>query len=242
MQAVADRCLPIALELGGKSPIIVTEDADFDTALDAVIGGIFYNAGQMCSATGRLIMQEAIAPAFIEALVARAKALNVGSPFAADTLMGPITTRAQFDKIGTYLEHGRTSGLDCLTGGETPTDRPGNFHTPTIYRDVPHDHRLWREEIFGPVLTTTTYRTDDEALQIANDTAFGLVGSVICADPDRATRLCNGIEAGQIWLNTPQIVYPDSAWGGFKASGIGRELGPWGLAGFQGVKHITAPT
>ena len=120
-------------------------------------------------------------------------------------------------------------------------DGQGNFIKPTIFRNVPHDNPIWSEEIFGPVLATTTFRTDEEALRIANDTHYGLVGSVICGDQTRGNILCDGIEAGQIWLNTPQIVYPDSAWGGFKSSGIGRELGPWGLSGFQGVKHVTSP-
>lgn len=155
--------------------------------------------------------------------------------------MGPITTRAQFLKIREYLDRARADGLDCVAGGDALTEGPGNFIAPTLYRNVPHDNRIWREEIFGPVLATTTFRTDAEALRIANDTDYGLVGSVVCGDPDRGRALCDGIEAGQIWLNTPQIVYPDSAWGGFKASGIGRELGPWGLAGYQGVKHVTAP-
>ncbi|NVO57432.1 aldehyde dehydrogenase family protein [Rhodobacteraceae bacterium B1Z28] len=241
MQAVSKRCLPIALELGGKSPIIVTEDADLDTALDCVLGGVFYNAGQMCSATSRLMVHESLEAKLIEGLAERAKGMRVSSPFDEGCEMGPITTRAQFTKIREYLDGARADGLTCVAGGDALADGPGNFIAPTIYRNVPHDNRIWREEVFGPVLATTTFRSDEEAIRIANDTHYGLVGSVVCADPARGNALCDGIEAGQIWYNTPQIVYPDSAWGGFKASGIGRELGPWGLSGFQGVKHVTSP-
>lgn len=241
MKSVSDRCMPIALELGGKSPIVVMEDADLDTALDCITGGIFFNAGQMCSATSRLIVHENLEPALIEALAERAKAIPVGSPFEAETEMGPITTRAQYRKVCDYLATAKADGLDCVAGGAALNNTAGNFVAPTIYRNVPTDNPVWREEIFGPVLATTTFRTDEEALQIANDTSYGLVGSVVGADPVRTKTLADGIEAGQIWCNTPQVVYPDSAWGGFKSSGIGRELGPWGLSGFQGVKHITSP-
>lgn len=239
MQAIAPRCLPVALELGGKSPIIVTEDADVDHAVDCILGGIFYNAGQMCSATSRLIISKAIEPALIDALVAKTNAIRVASPFADRCEMGPITTRAQFDRVMQFLGIAKDSGLTCLTGGHALPETRGLFIAPTIYRNVPHDSPIWRDEIFGPVLATTVADSDEAALDIANDTEFGLVGTVVSGDPDRAAHLADRIQAGQIWVNTPQIVYPDSAWGGFKASGIGRELGPWGLSGYQGVKHIT---
>ena len=241
MQAVSKRCLPIALELGGKSPIIVTEDADLETAVEAVLGGVLFNAGQICSATSRLIVHADIEAALIDGLIARFNAIQVSSPYDDGCDMGPITIRQQFNTVRRYLDRARADGLDCVTGGDVVADGPGNFIQPTIYRNVPFDNPIWLEEIFGPVLVTTTFRTDEEALRLANDTHYGLVGSVICRNPTRGNILCDGIEAGQIWLNTPQIVYPDSAWGGFKSSGIGRELGPWGLSGFQGVKHVTSP-
>ncbi len=185
MKAVSDRCLPIALELGGKSPIIVTEDADFDTALESVMGGVLYNAGQMCSATSRLIVHENIEARFMEALIERTKAHAVGSPFEVDTMMGPITTRAQFEKIQTYFQSAREAKLDCVAGGGVIGGTGGNFLQPTIYRNVPRDHLIWKEEVFGPVLATTTFKTDKEAVQLANDTHYGLVGSVMCGDPAR---------------------------------------------------------
>jgi betaine-aldehyde dehydrogenase len=237
MEAVAARCLPISLELGGKSSIIVTADADIDQAVGCIMGGIFFNAGQMCSATSRLIVHRSLEPRLIDALVERARALKVGSPFDDGTEMGPITTNAQCHKVLWMIEEAKSDGLDCLTGGKA-IDREGFFVAPTIFRNVPKDHMLWRDEIFGPVLVSTTVSSDEEAIRLANDTHYGLVGSVVSGDWDRAKLIADQIMAGQVWINTPQIVYPDSAWGGFKQSGIGRELGPWGLSGYQGVKHI----
>lgn len=242
MRAVSDRCLPIALELGGKSPILVTEDADLNQAVDCILGGAFFNAGQMCSATARLIVAKPLERDLIEALVDRTRAIKVAPPSEEGCEMGSITTRAQYDKVLGLLDAARADGLDCLTGGGK-TDHPaGQFIAPTIFRDVPRDHPIWRQEIFGPVLATTTVASDDEALAVANDTGYGLVGSVVSGDWTRAKTIADRIEAGQVWINTPQVVYPDSAWGGFKSSGIGRELGPWGLSGYQGVKHILSPS
>lgn len=237
MEAAASRCLPISLELGGKSPIVVTADADIDQAVDCIMGGVFYNAGQMCSATSRLIVDKSIEPRLIEALVEKTRKLRVGSPFEDGAEMGPITTSAQCHKVLWMIEEGKSDGLDCIIGGRA-IDRDGHFVQPTIFRDVPQDHTIWRDEIFGPVLATTSVSSDEEAIAVANDTHFGLVGSVVSGDWSRAKRIADRIEAGQIWINTPQVVYPDSAWGGFKQSGIGRELGPWGLSGYLGVKHI----
>lgn len=241
MEAVAARCLPVALELGGKSAIVVTADADIDHAVDCVMGGIFFNCGQMCSATSRLIVDRAVEDRLVEALVAAARRLRLGSPFEDDTEMGPITTRAQYLKVQWMIEEAKSDGLDCVTGGGVIERGAGQFVEPTIFRDVPHDHAIWREEIFGPVLATTAVGSDEEAIAAANDSRFGLVGSVVSGDWMRGKAIADRIEAGQVWINTPQIVYPDSAWGGFKASGIGRELGPWGLAGYQGIKHILSP-
>ncbi len=239
MEAIASRCLPLSLELGGKAPIIVTEDVVIDHAVDCIIGGIFFNAGQMCSATSRLLVHRSIESDLIEALIAKTESLVTASPFAETCDMGPMTTRAQYSKVREYLARAQADGLECVTGGFGP-EATGNFVPPTIYRNVPHDNPIWIEEIFGPVLTTTRFETDEEALTLANATEYGLVGTVVSDDEARARTLANGIEAGQIWVNTPQVVYPESAWGGFKSSGIGRELGPWGLAGYQGVKHITS--
>jgi betaine-aldehyde dehydrogenase len=239
MAAAAARCLPVSLELGGKSPIVVFADAELDHAVDCIAAGIFFNAGQMCSATSRLIVEASVAPALLDRLAERAKGLRVGSPFAAGTDMGPITTRPQFEKVLRFLDQARADRLEPLSGGEGGTEAGGLFVQPSVYADVPTSSFLWREEIFGPVLAVRSFRTEAEAIELANDSDYGLVATVVSGDPARAERVAASIDAGHVWINSLQVIFPNTAWGGFKASGIGRELGPWGLSAFLGVKHLT---
>lgn len=241
MAAAAQRCVPVALELGGKSPIVVLADAPLDEAADLVMGGIYFNCGQMCSATSRLIVDARIADSLLERLVAKTRALKVDSPFADGTDMGPMTTETQFRSVRAVFDRARADGLACLVGGHV-LERDGFFVAPTIYDEVPVDNPVWRAEIFGPVLAVRRFRTEAEALALANDTDYGLAASVVGGDVAAAEALAARIEAGHIWVNTPQVPYVQSAWGGFKASGIGRELGPWGMDAFLGVKHITVPS
>ena len=152
-----------------------------------------------------------------------------------------MTTSTQHSKVLSYLDQAHKEGLDCVTGGGIVEGLECYFIQPTIYWNVPEESALWSEEIFGPVLCTTTFATEREAIQIVNDSNYGLVGSIASRDWTIAKRISAQIEAGQIWINTPQIAYLDSAWGGFKSSAIGRELGPWGMVGYQGVKHILSP-
>jgi betaine-aldehyde dehydrogenase len=238
MAAAAARCLPVSLELGGKSPIVVFADAEIEHAVDCIAGGIFFNAGQMCSATSRLIVEAGAAPALLDRLAERARALKVGSPFTEGTEMGPITTRPQFDKIGRFLDRARAERLECIAGGETGAG-PGFFVQPSVYADVPTASFLWRDEIFGPVLAARTFGTEAEAIGMANDSDYGLVATVVSGDAARAERVAARIDAGHVWINSLQVIFPNTAWGGFKASGIGRELGPWGLSTYYGVKHVT---
>ena len=238
MAAAARGCVPVALELGGKSPIVVFADADIEAAVGYVMNGIFYNCGQMCSATSRLIVERSAAPAVLDRLVERTKALAVGPPFEPASRMGPLTTRPQYEKILKTFDQARADGLDCLCGG-AGLGSEGFFAAPTIYADVPRENPVWREEIFGPVLAARSFETEAEAIALANDTAFGLVATVVSGDADRAERIAAEIDAGHIWINSMQVIFPEAAWGGFKASGIGRELGPWGLNAFLGVKHLT---
>ena len=240
MGAASARCVPVSLELGGKSPIVVFADADPEQAVDCIIGGIFYNCGQMCSATSRLLLEKRAASAVLERLVERTRALRVGSPFADGTEMGPLTTEPQYRKVLAAFERARDDGLRCLAGGHPLTQGEGFFVAPTIYADVPTDNVVWREEIFGPVLAVRTFDSEAEAVALANDSDYGLVATVVSGDPQRADRVAAQIDAGHIWINSLQVIFPHTAWGGFKASGIGRELGPWGLHSFLGVKHITA--
>jgi betaine-aldehyde dehydrogenase len=237
MAAAAARCLPVSLELGGKSPIVVFADAEIGHAVDCIAGGIFFNAGQMCSATSRLIVEAGIAPALLDRLAERARSLRVGPPFEGAE-MGPITTRPQFEKVGRFLDQARAERLECLAGGEAGAG-DGFFVQPSVYADVPVSSFLWREEIFGPVLAVRTFRSEAEAIELANDSDYGLVATVVTGDPARAESVAARIDAGHVWINSLQVIFPNTAWGGFKASGIGRELGPWGLSSFLGVKHLT---
>ena len=240
MAAAAQGVKSVGLELGGKSPILVFADADLDQAIECVVGGIFFNAGQMCSATSRLLVERSIAVRLIEGVVAAARALQHGDPLDEATTLGPMTMKAQYDKVLSYIARGRQEGLRLLTGGGRPSGaNHGWFIEPTIFDDVPVESALWREEIFGPVLCIRTFDSEAEAIALANDCDFGLVATVISADPARANRVADALEAGHVWVNSPQIIFVETSWGGFKASGIGRELGPWGLSAYLEVKHTT---
>jgi betaine-aldehyde dehydrogenase len=240
MAAAATGPKSVGLELGGKSPIIVFADADLDQAIECVIGGIFFNAGQMCSATSRLLVERSLAPRLIDGIVAAARALKPGDPLDETTQLGPLTTRAQYDKVKDYIAKGRASGLKLLTGGGRPAGlERGWFVEPTIFSDVEPSNPLWREEIFGPVLCLASFRDEEEAVALANDSAFGLVATVIGSDVERNERVADALEAGHVWINSPQMIFVETSWGGFKASGIGRELGPWGLSAYLEVKHAT---
>ena len=238
MRAAAAQCRPVTLELGGKSAIVVFDDCQVDQALDWIIAGITWNAGQMCSATSRLLVQDGIAEALLPRLRQALAALRVGNPLEQEVDMGPLTSQAQWLKVAGYFATAREEGLECLTGG-TVLDREGWFVSPTLYVDVPEDSRLWREEIFGPVLCARRFASEAEAIAQANDSRFGLVATVCSADLDRAERVADALEVGHVWINSVQAVFVETSWGGTKASGIGRELGPWGLAGYQSVKHVT---
>jgi len=241
MKKVAEDVKNIGLELGGKSPIIVFDDADLDLAARLVDEGIFYNCGQCCNATGRLLVQEGIAPKLIECLKEIAERKIIGDPSNRDAQMGPQTSEAQYRTVMGYLEAAKEEGLNLLTGGGRAEGfDKGYFVQPTIYTDVPEDSKLWMEEIFGPVLCVRTFKTTEEAIAAGNNTEFGLAATVVTENDDTATQVIEGLEAGHIYQNSSVSIQPASSWGGFKQSGIGRELGPWGLSGFLEVKTITS--
>ncbi|WP_027350899.1 aldehyde dehydrogenase family protein [Halotalea alkalilenta] len=238
MHSAAEHCRPVTLELGGKSAIIVFDDCDLDQAIEWIIAGICWNAGQMCSATSRLLVQQGIADALLPRLAEALDALRVGSPFDEEIDMGPLSSAAQWRKVSEYLAIGQEERLNCLAGG-TPLERPGWFVAPTLYAGVPTESRLWTEEIFGPVLCARRFDSEAEAIALANDSRFGLVATVASADLQRAERVAAALEVGHVWINSIQVVFVETSWGGTKGSGIGRELGPWGLAAYQSVKHVT---
>ncbi|MES2263703.1 MAG: aldehyde dehydrogenase family protein [Pseudomonadota bacterium] len=239
MQAAAADVKGVSLELGGKSPILVFADADIDLAVNLVIGGIYFNAGQMCSATSRLLVEDGIAADFVKRLKTAAEALVLGDPQSDATQMGPLVSQAQYRRVLDYIALGLADGATLVTGGVRPAAQPhGHFIEPTIFTDVPHDSAIWREEIFGPVLCVRRFSDEEQAIELANDSEYGLVATVVSASVARAERVAARLEAGMVWINAPQVIFPQTAWGGMKKSSLGRELGPWGLAAFQEIKHI----
>ncbi|WP_122467674.1 aldehyde dehydrogenase family protein [Pseudomonas viridiflava] len=239
MRNSAAYCRPVTLELGGKSAFIVFDDCDPDQAVEWIVAGICWNAGQMCSATSRLLIQEGIAEALTLRLKVAFQNMRVGNPLIDDVDMGPLTSQAQWRKVDEYFAIAEQEGLMCLAGGKVGQQGQGWFVSPTVYTDVPDSSRLWTEEIFGPVLCTRRFSTEDEAIMLANDSRFGLVATVASADIQRAERVADALEVGHVWINSIQAVFVETSWGGTKGSGIGRELGPWGLAAYQSVKHVT---
>ncbi|MBB3231897.1 aldehyde dehydrogenase family protein [Halomonas stenophila] len=242
MRAAAEGVRGVSLELGGKSPILVLDDADLEAAADWVMAGIYFNSGQICSATSRLIVHASLAEALYAALATRIDALRLGDPLDAATDMGPMTSARQRQAVEGYLAVAGEEGLVAVRDArhrELPTQ--GEFVAPTLFRDVPNESRLWREEIFGPVLCARSVESDAEAIALANDSAFGLAATVISGDTQRARRVGRALRAGSIWFNSEQLVMPEASWGGFGISGIGRELGPWGLSAYLEVKHLIGP-
>lgn len=242
MVSAARQITNISLELGGKSPMLVFNDADVDQAVEWIVGGIFYNCGQMCSATSRLLVQRDIAPRLLKRLKEATEALTLGEAFTNGVDMGPMTSARQLDKVLGYFDTARAEGLTLLTGGHRAKGfERGYFVEPTIFVDVPTESTLWREEIFGPVLCVHRFNTEEEAVALANECEFGLAAGIITADKNRAARVAAALQAGHIWINSLQVVFPETSWGGFKRSGIGRELGSWGLSAYLEVKHIIQP-
>ena len=206
------------------------------------MAGIYFNAGQICSATSRLLVHEHVAEALYSALAERMDALTLGDPLAEGTDLGPMTSAKQRDAVQRYLDLAQQEGLTAVRDVTHRTlPATGYFLAPTLYRDVPLESRLWQEEIFGPVLCSRSVTSEEEAIRLANDSAYGLAATVISSDPVRAKRIGRQLKAGTIWYNSEQLVLPETAWGGFKRSGIGRELGPWGLSAYLEVKHTVGP-
>ncbi|OYW54029.1 MAG: aldehyde dehydrogenase [Hyphomicrobium sp. 32-62-53] len=232
----------VSLELGGKSPIIVFDDADLEQVVEWVMFGIFWNQGQVCSATSRLIVQRSLAPRLIERLVAEAAKITIGDGMGAGVLLGPLVSKPQYDKVVGYIAEGQREAKLVCGGKRPPGFDAGYFIEPTIFVDVPPQARIWKEEIFGPVLSVAAFDTEAEALHLANDTEFGLAAAVMSSDLDRAERVAGQLEAGVVWINCSQPNFLEPPWGGIKKSGVGRELGLWGLNNFLEPKQTTRYT
>jgi aldehyde dehydrogenase (NAD+) len=240
MEAAAKSNLkPVTLELGGKSPNIIFEDVDLDDAVEGAHMGLFSNQGQSCCAGSRVFVEETIYERFIEKSIARANKRVVGDPFDPRTELGPLIDQTQFDRVMGYVESGRGEGAALACGGDRIGSR-GYFIRPAIFGDV-HDHmKIAREEIFGPVMSVIPFKTLDEVIARANQTKYGLAAAVWTRDIKRALAVANGVRAGTVWINCYNVLDTRAPFGGFKQSGIGRELGEYGLQQYTAVKSVIA--
>ena len=225
------------LELGGKNPVIVFEDADLDRALDAVIFMIYSINGERCTSSSRLLIQDSIRADFEAKLVERVNNIKVGHPLDPTTEIGPLISREHFDKVTSYFDIAAQDGATIAAGGAAIGDE-GYFVKPTLFTNARNDMRIAQEEIFGPVLTSIPFETEAEALALANDTAYGLTGYLWTNDLTRALRFTEALEAGMIWVNSENVRHLPTPFGGVKASGIGRDGGDWSFDFYMEQKHI----
>jgi betaine-aldehyde dehydrogenase len=240
MQAATSNLKKISLELGGKSPNVVFADADFETAVDYALFGIYANAGQVCSAGSRLLLERSLHDRFVERLVERAQKIRVGDGFDPETEMGPIVSPLHRERVEEYIKIGSQEGARLLCGGTRLGGalENGNFIAPTIFDGTDPQMRIVQEEIFGPVLVVQTFEDEADAIRLANDTVYGLAGAVFTQDVAKAHRVIRKMRAGITWINTYHPTYNEAPWGGYKQSGIGRELGTYGYDAYTEVKQI----
>ncbi len=239
MEAAAQTNLKrVTLELGGKSPNIVFADTDLDDAVEGSYFGLFFNQGQCCCAGSRVFVEQSIHQKFVEKMVAKAKGRKVGDPLDASTEQGPQVSEEQYEKVMSYIEQGRKGGAKLLCGGGRVGDR-GYFIEPTIFDDVTDNMKIAQEEIFGPVMTIIPFKDIDEVVRRANATTYGLAAAVWTRDITKAHAIANRVRAGTVWVNCFDVFDAAAPFGGFKQSGIGRELGEYGLANYTEVKTVT---
>ncbi len=240
MRTAADTLKKVSLELGGKSPNIFFADADFEAAVDGALFGVFVNQGEVCSAGSRVLVERPIYKKMLDAMVEKAKRIKLGSGLDRATKMGPVVSKEQLERVMRYQEIGRKEAKLAAGGGRAKGEglERGYFVEPTIFYDVDNAATIAREEIFGPVMAVIPFDKEEDALRIANDTPYGLAAAVWSRDIFKCFRTVKRLQAGIVWVNHMQPTYVEAPWGGYKMSGIGRELGPWGAEEYLQVKQV----
>jgi betaine-aldehyde dehydrogenase len=238
VKSAADTLKRVTLELGGKSPNVFFADADWEAAVDGALFGVFINQGEVCSAGSRILVEKKIYSKFVEAMTEKAKRIKLGPPLDRETKMGPLVSKEQYDRVNSYLDLGKKEAKVAIGGGRPKQFGKGFYVEPTIFYDVDNSARIAREEIFGPVASVIPFDDEGGAIRIANDTPYGLAAAVWTRDIFKAFRVVKSLRAGIVWVNHMQPTYVEAPWGGYKQSGFGRELGPWGLEEYLETKQV----
>ena len=237
-KSAANTLKRVTLELGGKSPNIFFADADWEASIDGALFGIFINQGEVCSAGSRILVQKKIYAKFVEAMAEKAKTIKIGPPLDRSSKMGPVVSKEQYDRVSNYLAVGKTEAKLASGGGRPKQFDKGYYIEPTIFYDVENSARIAREEIFGPVATVIAFDDEADAIRIANDTHYGLAAAVWSRDIYKALRVVKSLRAGIVWVNHMQPTCTEAPWGGYKQSGVGRELGPGGVEEYLETKQV----
>jgi len=238
VKMAADTVKRVTLELGGKSPNIFFADADFEAAIDGALFGVFINQGEVCSAGSRILVEKPIYSKFVDAMAAKAKTIRLGPPLERETKMGPLVSKEQFERVRSYQEVGKKEAKLAAGGGRPASSTRGYYVEPTIFYDVDNSARIAQEEIFGPVAAVIPFSSEADAIRIANETPYGLAAAVWTRDIFKAFRVVKALRAGIVWVNHMQPTYVEAPWGGYKQSGFGRELGPWGVEEYLETKQV----
>lgn len=243
MNTASQHIKRVSLELGGKAPCIVFDDAEIEEAVEANLRGGFFNQGENCTAVTRLLLHEDIYDKFLSSYIDRVKKIRMGDPLKDETEMGSLVSKSQFESVKSYFEKGIEEGAKVLNGGGRPEEfKKGYFFAPTVLADVKPNATVACDEIFGPIVAVMPFKTEEEAVRMANDTVYGLAGGIWTQNLKRAIRMAKAVKAGYLWVNTYGGIIPETPYGGFKQSGMGKELGSEGLDGYLETKAVNIYT